>query len=70
MNANTSYVKALQLLEVEFQFGLEEDDSIKTSPPPSHCGLCQPGEYIRPVPGSCCSLCEPCVGQNYSDHYV
>ena len=70
MNVNTSNAKALQLQEVEFQFGLEEDNSIKTSPPSSHCGLCQPGEYIRPVPGSCCSLCEPCVGQNYSDHYL
>ena len=69
MNVNTSDVKALQLLEVEFQFGLEEDDSIKTSPPSSHCGLCQPGEYIRPVPG-CCSFCDPCVGQNYSDHHL
>ena len=70
MNVNTSNAKALQLQEVEFQFGLEEDDSIKTSPPSSHCGLCQPGEYIRPVSGSCCSLCEPCVGQSYSDHHL
>ena len=48
------------------QFGLEYDDSIRTEPVQSECGGCEPGTYVRPIPGSCCSICEQCVGSNYS----
>ena len=68
-SVNMAKGNALYLSGLEFQFGLEENGSIKTRPPPSHCGRCQPGEYIRPIQGSCCSLCEKCLGKNFSEHY-
>ena len=34
----------------------------------SHCGRCKPGYYHKPVISSCCGICEPCLGQAYSDH--
>ena len=61
---------SLYLSGLEFQFGLEENGSIKTFPPSSHCGQCEPGEYIRSIQGSCCSLCEKCLGKYFSKHYL
>ena len=39
-------------------------------PPESHCGRCIPGQYRRPVTSSCCSICEPCLGQNFSSEHL
>ena len=51
---------------VPLQFGLMSDGAPRTEPVESGCGGCMPGEYIRKIPGSCCSICEPCLGRNYS----
>ena len=51
----------------DLQFGLNSDTRIpRIYPVASHCGKCGPGTYVREVTGSCCALCEPCLGQNYS----
>lgn len=34
--------------------------------PISQCGRCREGQYRRLVQSSCCGICEPCLGQNYS----
>ena len=39
----------------------------KNSPTISRCGQCKPGYYHKPVISSCCGICEPCLGQAYSD---
>ena len=51
---------------VELQFGLESDGSLRSGPIESGCGGCAPGTFVREIPGSCCSICEPCIGKNYS----
>ena len=67
-NSSGNNSSALTLFDVDhLQFGLEEDDRIRTSPVVSGCGRCEPGSYVRLVPTSCCSICEPCVGGNYSN---
>ena len=58
----------LQLMnETSFQYGLNADGCLRSAPVESECGGCAPGTYVRLVPGSCCSICEPCLGQNYSN---
>ena len=52
--------------DVELQFGLNSDGSIRYEPIESSCAKCGPGTYTRDIPGSCCSICEPCFGSNYS----
>ena len=57
----------LQLMnETSFQYGVNADGSLRSAPVESECGGCEPGTYVRLVPGSCCSICEPCLGKNYS----
>ena len=63
-DSNRSERLILEDMDV-LQFGLEYDDSIRSTPVRSECGGCEPGTYIRPIPG-CCSICEPCLGSNYS----
>ena len=48
------------------QFGLKPDGSLRTKPVESQCGTCSPGTYIRVIIGSCCGVCEPCLGKNFS----
>ena len=56
----------LTVADDELQFGLYENNTIRTTPTDSHCGRCGSGSYLRDVPGSCCRICEPCRGANYS----
>ena len=52
--------------DVDLQYGLNSDDSLRTEPVESHCGRCSPGTYVRDIAGSCCAICEHCLGSNYS----
>lgn len=52
--------------DVPLQFGLNSDNTLRDTPLESGCGGCPAGKYIRLIPGSCCSICEPCKGRNYS----
>ena len=52
--------------DVEVQFGVNSDGSVRNKPVESSCGKCSPGTYVRQIPGSCCSICEPCLGMNFS----
>ena len=59
----------LNLTGTEFlQFGLDYDDSIRLDSVQSQCGGCGLGEYIQLIQGSCCSICVPCKGSNYSNY--
>ena len=51
---------------VDLQFGLNIDGSLKTEQVESQCGKCGSGTYTRDIPGSCCSICERCLGMNFS----
>ena len=51
----------------EVPSSLDELGEAIVQPTESHCGRCEPGEYLREVPSSCCGLCEPCLGQNFSN---
>ena len=66
--ANDSTEQALTLdLSAEFQFGIENTtNEITYEVPISQCGRCMAGQYRRLVQSSCCGICEPCLGQNYS----
>ena len=52
-----------------FDFG-NHNGSVVHEPPESHCGRCLPGQYRRPVTSSCCSICEPCLGQSFSSEHL
>ena len=56
----------LKINNDDLQFGLNEDNTTRTTPIDSHCGRCGPGSYAKYVPGSCCRICEPCQGVKYS----
>ena len=58
--------ESLSLGVDDLQFGLKPDGSLRTEPVESQCGICGPGMYIREVSGSCCAICEPCLGRNFS----
>lgn len=65
---NTS---SLNLTDIHtLQFGIDIKGSIVREPPQSHCGHCIPGQYQRPVPSSCCSICNPCLGPNFSSEHL
>ena len=51
---------------VTLQFGLNKSGSIIFHPPVTQCGRCSQGEYRRLI-DSCCGICEPCRGRDYSD---
>ena len=60
---------SLQLLPLtEFQFGY---DNVSKHPvitvPESQCSRCQPGHFRRQVQSSCCGICDPCLGQQFSN---
>ena len=54
--------------DINLQFGLNNDGSVKKTPISSSCSKCFPGKYTREIPGFCCNyiLCEPCLGRDYS----
>ena len=66
--SNESELAALELnTSLTFQFGLKSSGNISYSPNSSQCSFCTSGQYRRPVVSSCCGICDPCLGQNYSD---
>ena len=68
---NGSSTSALNLSDIStLQFGTDNDGNIVFEPPESHCGRCVPGQYRRPVTSSCCSICDSCLGQNFSSEYL
>ena len=65
-SGNTS--EALHLNNnVTLQFGISGSGQILLAPSVSTCGQCALGEYRKVVQFSCCSLCQLCLGSNYSD---
>lgn len=68
--ANDSAQQALHVdPSVELQFGVRNvTNEILYTAPVSQCGRCSLGEYRRLVQSSCCGICEPCLGQNYSNN--
>ena len=66
---NDSNLEALTLENSQnLQFGID-GDTILTAPRESHCasGRCEVGQRRIEVQSSCCGLCEPCLGQTYSN---
>lgn len=65
---NDSNLEALTLDNTkDLQFGIDSlTKTIQTRPQISQCGRCEVGQYRRIVQSSCCGICEPCIGQNYS----
>ena len=59
-------LSALNLTEATPQFGINDSNATVYSTPISQCGYCGPGSYLRRVQSSCCGICEPCLGYNYS----
>ena len=55
---------------VELQFGLDRENHLRSEPLQSSCGGCGPGFFVREIPGSCCSICEPCLGKRYSSGHL
>ena len=67
---NSAGGSALNLTDMStFDFG-NYNGSVVHEPPESDCGHCIPGQYRRPVTSSCCSICEPCLGQNFSSEHL
>ena len=52
--------------DMDLQFGVNSDGSLRTERDQSQCGGCLPGTFIRDIPESCCDICEPCLGEFYS----
>ena len=68
---NVSGVSPLNFTDVStLNFGIDQNGHNVHEPPESHCGRCVPGQYRRPVTSSCCSICEPCLGQNFSSEHL
>ena len=64
---NSSDSGSLNLFDnVTLQFGLNESSGIIFQPPITQCRRCSIGEYRRTA-DSCCGICDPCLGRNYSD---
>ncbi len=59
---------SLQLFPLAFQFGLGSvSKEIILIAPESQCSKCPSGQFRRGVQSSCCGICDPCLGQYYSD---
>ena len=66
-NSRINISKPLKFFtNVTLQFRLDNSMSIVYQPPVTQCGSCVQGDYLRQV-DSCCGICEPCLGRNYSD---
>ena len=61
-----SQTQSLQLGNSSIQFGINEDNAILDRPRESQCHLCQEGQYMTSVIGSCCGRCVNCLGNMYS----
>ena len=59
-NANGS----LDINDTNLQFGLYSNGTLRTEQIQSHCGKC--GSGTIEIPRSCCNICEPCLGRNFS----
>ena len=57
----------LKLNEDMLQFGLDDLGNIVQDPPISQCRNCAQGQYLKVIWLSCCGVCKPCLGQNYSN---
>lgn len=59
--------KRLEFVEnVTFQFGVDEhNEPVRVLE--SQCRNCPSGMVYRPVSGSCCGTCSPCLGQGFSN---
>ena len=67
LTQNGSNSDNLKLWEdVTLQFGVTSSGGIVVQPPTTQCGRCSLGEYHR-LTDSCCGICDPCLGQDYSD---
>ena len=65
---NSSVSEPLELFEnVTIQFGVSKSGGIVYQSPVAQCGRCSLGEYRRIVTSSCCGVCDPCLGRDYSD---
>ena len=51
---------------ITLQFGLDTSGHIVYELN-SQCQVCNPGFFKREVVSSCCGICEPCLGQNYTN---
>ena len=65
-NAQSQSAEKLQLSNSSIQFGINEDNAILDRPRESQCHLCQEGQYMTSVIGSCCGRCVDCFGNMYS----
>ena len=54
------------LIKLQFGFDNKSKQAI-TSVPESQCSRCQPGQFRRLVQSSCCGICDPCLGQQFSN---
>ena len=62
----SSESESLELFEnVTIQFGVNSSGGVVYQPPITQCRQCSLGEYRRVV--SCCGICDPCLGRDYSD---
>ena len=52
--------------DITKQFGLNEFDDVIYQLK-SQCQICSPGCIKREVRSSCCGICDPCLGQNYTN---
>ena len=67
-NSMVNDTKFLQINKTaQIHFGVDAANRAILQPVESHCGQCKPGQYLRKVPSSCCGLCEPCLGKNFSN---
>ena len=65
---NSSESEGLELFDnMTLQFGMNNSEGIVYQLPITQCGRCSLGEYRRTVASSCCGVCDPCLGRNYSD---
>ena len=61
-------LEPLELFEnVTIQFGVNSSGGIVYQPLIAQCRQCSLGEYHRTAASSCCGVCDPCLGQRYSD---
>ena len=63
---NTSQERITFSPNIQLQFGLNTSDHIVYELK-SQCQVCNPGFVRREVVSSCCGICDPCLGQNYTN---
>ena len=63
---NTSQERITFTPNIQIQFGLNKSGHI-IHEFNSQCQACKPGFFRRKVVSSCCGICDPCLGQNYTN---